>query len=142
MLIECVEQFIRYACTCWASVHIFRLCCRHQREACLWYLIGMQSVVGSRRWEWVPDYASKFCTGFQKVIKCIICIFNRVFKFILQLFQVGTWICFPAISTVFHKFNLFIFQPILRFSLFTIAILKIEFLDIVLWNFSLRKNTF
>ena len=49
--------------------------------------LGCMSVVGSGRWEWVPDFANKFRTGFQEIIKYIICMFNRVLSLYSNRFK-------------------------------------------------------
>ena len=78
--------------------------------------LGCKGVVDSGRWEWVPDHACKFCTGFQKVTKYIICLFYWVLNlYFIRLKLVPKYVFFSDFLFFFHMLNLFIFEPVLKF---------------------------
>ena len=98
--------------------------------------LGCKGVVDSGRWEWVPNHACKFRTGFQKVTKYIICLFYWVLNlYFIRLKLVPKYVFFSVFLFCFSYVKFIYFWACLKVSLFTIAIFKIEFPYIFYKNF-------
>ena len=91
--------FVRYVCTCWASAHDLRSCCRYQRQACFWCL--MRCTVWMYFWKVgirQPDYAQFFaCFArcfdlyFSFLSLLLACLYSTFILFLTSLSLLMFW---------------------------------------------------